>query len=68
VRRIDVKPVNCKRRSNNPAADALCGLAEGWGMKGVELYGRVRYAVQIEGLSHREAARDALSPDGHVSG
>lgn len=24
-------------------------------MKGVELYGRVRYAVQIEGLSHREA-------------
>ena len=26
-------------------------------MKGVELYGRVRYAVQIEGLSHREVAR-----------
>ena len=26
-------------------------------MKGVELYGRVRYAVQIEGLSQREAAR-----------
>jgi hypothetical protein len=26
-------------------------------MKGVELHGRVRYAVQIEGLSHREAAR-----------
>jgi transposase len=26
-------------------------------MKRVELYGRVRYAVQIEGLSHREAAR-----------
>src|SRR5580704_14616332 len=26
-------------------------------MKGVELYGRVRCAVQIEGLSHREAAR-----------
>jgi transposase len=26
-------------------------------MKSVELYGRVRYAVQIEGLSHREAAR-----------
>ncbi len=26
-------------------------------MKGVELYGRVRYAVQIEGLSHRETAR-----------
>jgi transposase len=26
-------------------------------MKGVEIYGRVRYAVQIEGLSHRAAAR-----------
>lgn len=26
-------------------------------MKCVELYGRVRYAVQIDGLSHREAAR-----------
>jgi hypothetical protein len=26
-------------------------------MKVVELYGRVRYAVQIEGLSNREAAR-----------
>jgi len=26
-------------------------------MKGLELYGRVRYAVQIEGLSHRETAR-----------
>jgi hypothetical protein len=26
-------------------------------MKDVELYGRVRYAVRIEGLSHREAAR-----------
>jgi transposase len=26
-------------------------------MKGVELYGLVRYAVQIEGLSHREASR-----------
>lgn len=26
-------------------------------MKCVELYGRVRYAVQIEGLSHREAGR-----------
>ena len=26
-------------------------------MKGVELYGRVRYAVQIAGLSRREAAR-----------
>ena len=31
----------------------------GWGrgMKGVEIYGRVRYAVQIEGLSHHAAAR-----------
>lgn len=26
-------------------------------MKGVELYGRVRYAVRIEGLSERAAAR-----------
>ena len=26
-------------------------------MKGMELYGRVRYAVRIEGLSHLEAAR-----------
>jgi len=26
-------------------------------MKGVELYGRVRHAVQIDGLSHREAGR-----------
>src|SRR5271157_232538 len=26
-------------------------------MKGVELYGRVRYAVRIEGISRREAAR-----------
>jgi hypothetical protein len=26
-------------------------------MKGVELYARVRYAVQIEGVSRREAAR-----------
>jgi transposase len=26
-------------------------------MKGVQLYGRVRHAVRIEGLSHREAAR-----------
>ena len=31
--------------------------AEGWGMKLVELYGRVRYAVRIEGISRREAAR-----------
>ena len=27
--------------------------AEGWGMKLVELYGRVRYAVRIEGISRR---------------
>ena len=26
-------------------------------MKGVELYAQVRYAVQIEGISRREAAR-----------
>ena len=26
-------------------------------MKGVELYARVRFAVQIEGMSQREAAR-----------
>jgi hypothetical protein len=26
-------------------------------MRGVELYGRVRYPVQIEGLSHPAAAR-----------
>jgi transposase len=26
-------------------------------MKGVELYAQVRYAVQIEGVSRREAAR-----------
>jgi len=32
-------------------------IAEGLGMKGVELYGRVRYAVQREGMSRREAAR-----------
>jgi hypothetical protein len=32
-------------------------LLRGRGMKVVELYGRVRYAVQIEGLSRREAAR-----------
>ena len=31
--------------------------AKGWGMKLVELYGRVRYAVQIEGISRRAAAR-----------
>jgi hypothetical protein len=31
--------------------------AEGWGMKVVELYGKVCYAVQIEEISRREAAR-----------
>src|ERR1700722_6254731 len=31
--------------------------AGGWGMKLVELYARVRYAVRIEGISRREAAR-----------
>jgi hypothetical protein len=31
--------------------------ARGWGMKLVELYARVRYAVRIEGISRREAAR-----------
>jgi len=36
---------------------AFWRLVEGGGMKGVELYGRVRHAVQIEGLSWREAAR-----------
>src|ERR1039458_6306949 len=32
-------------------------IGEGRGMKSVELYGRVRYAVRIEGLSERAAAR-----------
>src|SRR5690349_16845483 len=36
---------------------ALWRNGRGRGMKVVELYGRVRYAVQIEGLSRREAAR-----------
>src|SRR3984893_6722230 len=36
---------------------ALWRNCRGRGMKVVELYGRVRYAVQIEGLSRREAAR-----------
>ncbi len=31
-------------------------------MRGVELYGRVRYAVRIEGISRREAARPKLDP------
>lgn len=33
--------------------------AEGWGMKVVELYGGVRYAVRIEGISR------AVPPDAH---
>ena len=33
------------------------GSGRGWGMKSVELYARVRFAVQIEGVSRREAAR-----------
>ena len=36
---------------------AFVGSGRGRGMKGVELYAQVRYAVQIEGLSRREAAR-----------
>src|SRR5262249_9141216 len=36
---------------------AFVGKRQGPGMKGVELYARVRYAVQIEGVSQREAAR-----------
>src|SRR5919202_465719 len=35
----------------------LFGRAEGRGMKQVELYARVRRAVQVEGMSRREAAR-----------
>jgi hypothetical protein len=34
-------------------------IAEGWGMKLVELYGRVRYAVRIEGISRGGDGRDA---------
>src|ERR671932_1674891 len=36
----------------------LFGRAEGRGMKQVELYARVRRAVQVEGMSRREAARE----------
>src|SRR6266481_1594582 len=36
---------------------AFVGKRQGPGMKGVELYAQVRYAVQIEGVSRREAAR-----------
>jgi hypothetical protein len=35
----------------------LSKSGRGRGMKGVELYAQVRYAVQIEGLSRRAAAR-----------
>src|SRR5215468_6046936 len=34
---------------------AFVGNGRGRGMKGVELYARVRFAVQIEGVSQREA-------------
>jgi transposase len=37
--------------------EALCRVGRGRGMKDVELYARVRYAVQIEGLSERAAGR-----------
>ena len=36
--------------------------AEGGRTKLVELYARVRYAVRVEGLNHREAARPKLDP------
>src|ERR1700675_908201 len=36
---------------------AFVASGRGRGMKGVELYAQVRYAVQIEGVSRREAAR-----------
>ena len=36
---------------------AFVGKRQGPVMKGVELYAQVRYAVQIDGLSRREAAR-----------
>jgi hypothetical protein len=36
---------------------AVVGMRQGPGMKGVEVYAQVRYAVQIEGRSRREAAR-----------
>jgi hypothetical protein len=35
----------------------LSDSGRGRGMKGVELYAQVRYAVQIEGVSRRAAAR-----------
>src|SRR5580700_8294398 len=36
---------------------AFCLKGRGRGMKGVELYGQVRRAVYVEGLSRRETAR-----------
>src|SRR6202158_3493512 len=36
---------------------AFCLKGRGRGMKGVELYGQVRRALYVEGLSRREAAR-----------
>src|SRR5262249_61131226 len=36
---------------------AFVGKRRGRGMKGVEFYARVRFVVQIEGVSQREAAR-----------
>jgi hypothetical protein len=36
---------------------AFVGKRQGPGTKGVELYAQVRFAVQIEGVSRREAAR-----------
>jgi hypothetical protein len=40
-----------------PAISTLPLGREGGGMKGVELYGQVRRAVYVEGLSRREAVR-----------
>src|SRR5213079_1814167 len=36
---------------------AFVGKRQGLGMKSVDLYAQVRFAVQIEGVSRREAAR-----------
>src|SRR5580700_4541532 len=73
MRRYYAEKRGCKRRSKNPSFEAagqsgcagvklrqqvaLWRNCRGRGMKVVELYGRVRCAVQIEGLSRREAAR-----------
>jgi len=54
------------RRSKTPSGDSsLRRVGGGRRMKGVELYGRVRHAVQIDGLSHREAARRFGIVPGH---